>query len=293
MSRDNENIKKNVGRAALVLLLLGTTVSAIIWGGPALGLYTLSQEPEVVDPPVVEVDYYSFNVTDALTGKVLTDAVRKTYVLDTDGLTDEEIYEKPFSAYTLDDTQLDIVATEKVLKANFVDEKAEFLISCDGYYSEWVDFKLGMNNVSLFNASTSVAFTGYDNLGNSTLNQTITEKWNFMLRANTDTHESKLGIPGINYDCSIKAYNYTGIKFTFNATLALGSWISVDGYLAEVISGSSVYVYLGNDWTTEKWTNYEVTFSDKLNTDFEVISAVPFVGNIAEGTVTTLASAYV
>lgn len=272
------------------------------------GLWTNASqtvEDDENETTVVTYIYWGFNCTDRMNGEVPEDIAVYTYIIEDAYLdyTAAERSEFTDTDYILDDTDSDYTSGEHILKSTYTNDMVMFYIEPTGYWGQWVtdynvedlDFDGGIEVLTFVNKTTTANITLYSNLGNSTFNQTTeTENWVVNIKAYTNYTDDEviLGVPGLNYDFAYDCWNTTGLIFKTNSSSPKSYWIDVEGALDKNVIGDSIYVSLGDDWTSDGWTSYTFDISTYLGTDFEVVSIQPYVGNVKDGTTTTLATAY-
>jgi hypothetical protein len=285
MGRNSGDASKNkkIRTIAIVSILVMMVGAFVIWGGPALGLYSMGadEDEEVVVIPVVEYDFYAFNMTSAFNSNTSLKYVNCTpYTVSSIGLDDEDIAALTYSDFTAGTKKTDIDEKDQFDIDDYDDELVIFLLEQKDSQSKWISPVPGINYDTMMNESTDINLIAFERDGGSfTVNQTTDQKWTVQVKAITDAHDSKLGFESPLFDFPNDVWNYTVIRLKCNETSKFANF-DMPAAALEVVNGEYSFFYFSDDWTSVNFTDYALNIASTVGTDFELIEIASGYGNL-------------
>lgn len=294
MARKLDEKQRQLGIIVLIFIAAATTVTIVrlpyIKEMGLQGLFkNASQELVTDNVTVTEVipDWIAFNVT--MDNKLLDDNVNGTeYYIVISNMDADEQDDIRYNDLKVGEKKTDLDVSDHF---DIEDDEAQvFKLTHEDSFVYWItDWVPGVNQVEMMNRSSSVYLTGYSETGNTTLTNTTIRDWTFGVKAAAHGDYVQ-GFEGLLLDYPNFCWNMTGIRFKFNMT-AKYTFFDGEDVIREDVSGDYLYVWYGDDWTSEAFSFYEGRFGSGLGTDFEVLEAAPVWGNLVDGTVSTIGTA--
>lgn len=282
MGRNSGDASKNkkirtIATVSILVLMVGAFA---IWGGPALGLYSMGADED--DDEVVEIvyDFYAFNMTDSINGVSLELVNCTPYYVSTVGLDDDDIAALTYSDFTAGTKKINIDETDKFDIDDYEDKLVIFLLEQKYAQDKWISPIGGINYDTMMNKSTDLNLIAFESDGGGfTVNQTADPKWTVQVKAITDAYKSKLGFESPLFDFPTDAWNYTTIRLKCNETSKYANFDMPNAAL-ESVDGVYSYFYFSDDWTSVDFTEYALNIASTIGTDFELIEIACGYGNL-------------